>query len=83
MPEVVIDTKSWCGYCTRAKGLLSRKGVAFTEGEIPEDDAGRDEMVARSGGRRTVPQIFIGGRHAGGDDLCRPEREGRLDALLA
>lgn len=84
MPEVVVYTKSWCGYCTRAKDLLSRKGVDFTEVEISGDDARRDEMIARAGGRRTVPQVFIGAVHVGGcDDLYRLEGEGRLDALLA
>ena len=84
MPDVVIYSKGWCGYCTRAKALLARKGVAFAEIEIEGDDALRDEMVARSGGRTTVPQIFIGETHVGGcDDLYRLESEGRLDALLA
>ncbi len=83
MPDVVIYTKSWCGYCTRAKDLLRRKGVAFTEVEISGNDALRDEMIARAGGRRTVPQIFIGETHVGGcDDLHQLEDEGRLDALL-
>jgi glutaredoxin 3 len=84
MPDVVIYTKGWCGYCTRAKALLARKGAAFTEVEISGDDALRDEVIARAGGRRTVPQIFIGDVHVGGcDDLYELEREGRLDALLA
>jgi glutaredoxin 3 len=84
MPPVTIHTKSWCGYCTRAKALLARKGAAFTEVEISHDPALRDEMVARAGGRTTVPQVFIGETHVGGcDDLYRLEAEGRLDALLA
>ena len=84
MPHVVIYTKSWCGYCTRAKALLARKGVKFWEIEISDDEALRDEMVARAGGRRTVPQIFIGETHVGGcDDLYLLESEGRLDAFLA
>lgn len=83
MPDVVIYSKSWCGYCTRAKALLARKGVAFAEIEIEGNDALRDEMVARAGGRTTVPQIFIGETHVGGcDDLYQLESEGRLDALL-
>ena len=70
MKDVVIYTKSWCGYCTRAKALLSRKGADFTEIEISGDDALREQMVERAGGRRTVPQIFIGNTHVGGcDDL--------------
>lgn len=57
--------------------------MAFAEVEISNDDALRDEMVSRAGGRRTVPQIFIGEAHVGGcDDLYRMEREGRLDGLL-
>ena len=84
MPEVVIDTRSWCGYCTQAKALLARKGVESRGLEITGDDALRDEMVARSGGRRTVPQVFIGETHVGGcGDLYRPEGEGRLEELLA
>ena len=84
MPDVVIYSKSWCGYCTRAKALLARKGVAFREIEIEGGNALRDEMVAWAGGRRTVPQIFIGDTHVGGcDDLYQLEIEGRLDALLA
>lgn len=84
MQEVVIYTKSWCGYCTRAKELLARKGVAFTEIEISNSDALRDEMVGRAGGRTTVPQIFIGETHVGGcDDIYRLEAEGRLDSMLA
>lgn len=84
MRDVVIYTKSWCGYCTRAKQLLARKGVPFTEVEISDDEALRDEMVERAGGRTTVPQVFIGDTHVGGcDDLYRLEGEGRLDALLA
>jgi glutaredoxin 3 len=84
MPDVVIYSKSWCGYCTRAKALLARKGVAFAEIEIEGDDAHRDEMVARAGGRTTVPQIFIGETHVGGcDELYQLESEGRVDALLA
>ncbi len=84
MADVVIYTKGWCGYCTRAKALLARKGAAFTEIEISDDDALRDDMIARSGGRRTVPQIFIGATHVGGcDDLMALDRDGKLDELLA
>jgi glutaredoxin 3 len=84
MPPVTIYTKSWCGYCTRAKALLARKGAEFREVEISNDPALRDEMIERAGGRRTVPQIFIGDVHVGGcDDLYALESEGRLDALLA
>ncbi len=84
MKDVVIYTRNWCGYCTRAKTRLARKGAAFTEVEISANDALRDEMVGRAGGRQTVPQIFIGDTHVGGcDDLYAPESEGRQDSLLA
>lgn len=84
MKDVVIYTRSWCGYCTRAKALLARKGASFTEIEISGDDALRDRMIERAGGKRTVPQIFIGDTHVGGcDDLYGLESEGRLDPLLA
>ena len=84
MRSAVISTKSWCGYCTRAKELLARKGVTFTEIETSSDDSLRDEMITRAGGRHTVPQIFIGDTHIGGcDDLYQLEREARLDGLLA
>ena len=83
MKDVVIYTKSWCGYCTRAKELLTRKAVHFTDIEISNYEALRLEMIERAGGRQTVPQIFIGDTHVGGcDDLYKMEHEGRLDALL-
>ena len=83
MPPVTIYTKSWCGYCTRAKSLLARKNVPFTEFEISNDQALRDEMIARSGGRTTVPQIFLGDTHVGGcDDLVALDRAGGLEPLL-
>jgi glutaredoxin 3 len=84
MPPITIYTKSWCGYCTRAKALLARKGATFREVEISDDPALHDEMIARAGGRQAVPQIFIGDTHVGGcDDLYQLEREGQLDPLLA
>jgi glutaredoxin 3 len=84
MPPITIYTKSWCGYCTRAKALLVRKGAPFREIEISDDSSLRDEMITRAGGRQTVPQIFIGDTHVGGcDDLYQLEREGRLDPHLA
>jgi glutaredoxin 3 len=84
MTDVVIYTRMLCGYCSRAKALLSRKGVAFEEIDASFDPAARNEMVARSGGASTFPQIFIGGRHVGGcDELHALERAGELDALLA
>ena len=83
MAEVVVYSAGYCAYCDRAKDLLRRKSVAFTEIMVDEDPAQRAVMEQRSG-RRTVPQVFIGGRHVGGfDELRRLDREGQLDALLA
>ncbi|MGA9601572.1 MAG: glutaredoxin 3 [Methylocystis sp.] len=84
MPKVVIYTTSSCPYCIAAKRLLMQKGVSFEEISIDGDSAGRAKMSERAGGRRTVPQIFIGESHVGGcDDLYGLEEAGRLDALLA
>lgn len=84
MPAVTIYTKAWCPYCAAAKELLGGKSVAFTEVDIGREPARRAEMIAKAGGRSTVPQIFIGERHVGGcDDLYALERAGRLDPLLA
>jgi glutaredoxin 3 len=82
--RVTIYTKAWCPYCMAAKDLLQEKGVAFDEIEITGKAQLRDEMVAKAGGRSTVPQIFIGERHVGGcDDLYALDRRGELDKLLA
>ncbi|MET0269779.1 MAG: glutaredoxin 3 [Sphingomonas sp.] len=84
MPKVEIYTKFMCPYCTRAKSLLSSKGVAFDEHDITMGGPKRQEMLARANGRTTVPQVFIGDTHVGGsDDLAALERTGKLDALLA
>ncbi len=83
MVPVTIYTREGCGYCTRAKALLARKNVRFTEIDAGSDPALKAEMVQRSG-RTTFPQIFLGDTHVGGcDDLHALEDEGRLDALLA
>ena len=83
MPAVTIYTKTWCPYCMAAKDLLDQKGIAFTEIEISGKPNLRDEMLAKSNGRSTVPQIFIGSRHVGGcDDLYALDRKGELDKLL-
>ncbi len=83
MPEVEIYTQPWCPYCARAINLLSAKGVDFREIEAPNGSPEREASIRRSGGRTTVPQIFIGGQHIGGcDDLVALDRAGRLDALL-
>jgi glutaredoxin 3 len=83
MPAVTVYTKPFCPYCSRALDLLKRKGVAVTEIEAGFDPAARKEMLAKSNGRATYPQIFIGETHVGGcDDMMALERAGRLDPLL-
>lgn len=84
MQAVEIYTTPWCGYCQAAKALLGRKGVKFKEIDVSADPARREEMLSRSNGRQTVPQIFVGATHVGGsDDLHALERAGKLDQLLA
>lgn len=83
MKEVLIYTKEICPYCVRAKSLLQRKGVSFKEIKIT-DEATKEEMMQKSGGRMTVPQIFIGEKHIGGcDDLYALDSAGKLDEALA
>lgn len=84
MKRVEIYTTPICGYCHRAKQLLAHKGVAFEEYDVMQNPAKRAEMMQRSHGGRTVPQIFIAGTPIGGsDELHALERAGKLDALLA
>ncbi|MDP2063481.1 MAG: glutaredoxin 3 [Phaeovulum sp.] len=84
MPRVEIYTTRSCPYCLAAKALLTRKGVKFEETDVGADPSLRMAMTQRAGGRRTVPQIFIGGKHVGGcDDIHALDHLGRLDALLA
>ena len=83
MQPVTIYTKATCGYCHRAKMLLTQKNVSFDEISVDGDAGKQQEMSTRSNGGWTVPQIFIGDRHVGGsDDLHALERAGKLDALL-
>lgn len=83
MPSITIYTKDYCPHCVQAKTLLKRKGASFTEIDITHDEVLQKEMIDKSGGRRTVPQIFIGGKPIGGnDDLQALERAGKLDTLL-
>jgi glutaredoxin 3 len=83
MAKVEIYTKDWCGYCARAKALLTDKGVSFEEYDITLGGPKREEMLERAPGRSSVPQIFIDGAHIGGsDDLTALNRAGKLDALL-
>ena len=80
MKEVLIYTAR---YCTSAKSLLKRKGVSFTEIDIGGNWERRDEMIEKANGRVTVPQIFIGDLHVGGNDELRAlDCEGKLDALI-
>ncbi len=84
MPDVLIYTKPGCGPCGAAKALLERRGIAFAERDVAADPALRGEMIARSAGRMTLPQVFIGGKHVGGySDLYELQRTGQLDRLLA
>jgi glutaredoxin 3 len=82
-PDVLMYSTGWCPYCDRARSLLERKGVAFREIKVDEDVSQRDAMLKRTGGRRTVPQIFVGDRLVGGyDDLYALDKAGELDKLL-
>lgn len=84
MPKVEIYAKTTCSYCIRARALLDRKNANAEVTIVDQGGPKRDEMIARAGGRMTVPQIFIGGKHIGGcDDLVRLDQSGRLDELLA
>jgi len=83
MAEIEVYTTMFCPYCSRARALLQRKGVAFVDIDIAEEPARRDEMIQRARGRSTVPQIFIDGEHIGGcDDLVALDRAGKLDTKL-
>jgi len=84
MAQVEIYTRPMCGFCAAAKKLLQRKNVAFVEYDCWETPAKKDEMIQRSNGGRTFPQIFVDDRHIGGcDDLLAMDRSGKLDPLLA
>lgn len=84
MPKVEIYTTNACPYCFAAKSLLAKKNVKFTEIDVGGDDKLRASMMQRTGGRRSVPQIFVGATHVGGsDDLHALDKAGGLDKLLA
>lgn len=84
MADVVLYTKPGCPYCAAAMSLLKRKGVEFTEIVASNDPAKKAEMVGKSNGKATYPQIFIGGKHVGGsDDIHALDARGGLDPLLA
>ena len=84
MPPVLIYTRPYCGYCARALALLQKKGVDYTEiDDASFDPDKRKEMLQKSGGKATFPQIFIGDQHIGGcDDMMALEYAGKLDPLL-
>lgn len=84
MAKVEVYTTSYCPYCIRAKSLLKSKGVAFEEIDVTRDSALREKMIELSGGRRSVPEIFINGKIVGGyDELRALEEQGGLDPLLS
>ena len=84
MNRIVLYTTPFCGYCHAAKRLLREKALDFDEIDVAFDEAKRIEMVERAGGRRTVPQIFIHGRHIGGHhELAALERDSKLELLIA
>jgi glutaredoxin 3 len=84
MLPVEIYTTPFCPYCHAAKRLLQKKGADFTEIDVSQDPELRMKMTQRANGRRTVPQIFIGGKHVGGsDDLHALDYAGKLDPMLA
>lgn len=84
MTTATIYSKDYCPYCVKAKSLLKRKNIDFVEIDITNNETLQQEMISKSGGRRTVPQIFIGDTHVGGcDDLYTLENTGKLSALLA
>ena len=81
---VVIYGDEFCAYCAAARMLFTKKGVKFEDVLVSRDPARFDEMQARSGGRRSVPQIFVGDVHVGGfDDVCSLDKSGELDNMLA
>ena len=83
MQDIEIYTQPWCPFCERAVHVLTTKGVEFREIDAPHGSAPRREARERSGGRTSVPQIFIGGTHIGGcDELLALDRAGKLDPLL-
>jgi glutaredoxin 3 len=83
MPKIEIYTQPWCAYCARAKRLLTEKGIEFQEIDAPRGTPEREESIRRSGGRSTVPQIFVDGRYLGDcDELVALDGAGKLKALL-
>ena len=84
MSAVTIYTRAFCPFCTRAVSLLKKKGVDFNEIDAGMDPDKKQEMIQRSNGGRTFPQIFIGDEHIGGcDEMMALDRSGKLDKKLA
>lgn len=82
--NVEIYTWSWCPFCLRAKALLTQKNIPFTEHCIDDDEAARDKMADRAGGKRSLPQIFIDDNSIGGcDELYALEQAGKLDTMVS
>lgn len=83
MAEIEIYTTPFCSFCHRAKALLKRKGVEFTEIDVMMSPGKRRDMAERAGGQRSVPQIFVDGEHLGDcDEIHRMDAEGTLDAAF-
>jgi glutaredoxin 3 len=83
VPEIIVYSGPFCPYCTKAKALLDKKNVSYEDFNVKEDSVKFDEMLSRSSGRKTIPQIFINGQHIGGcDDLYALDAAGKLDELL-
>jgi glutaredoxin 3 len=83
LPNIIIYTKSYCPYCVKAKRLLNDKNLDYVEIDIEKDDDSRQAMLKKSGGSKTVPQIFINNKHIGGcDDLYVLEEDSKLDEMI-
>lgn len=84
MTQIEMYSGDFCPYCVRAKSLLKKKGLEFTEYNVQKDPQRRSEMLERSAGARSIPQIFINDRHVGGcDELYALEKKGELDSWLS
>jgi len=84
MADVVIYSSGFCPYCSWAKRMLDEKGTSYSEIRIDQVEGAQQEMLAKSEGQMTVPQIFIGDFHVGGyTDMVKLDQDGALDPLLA
>ncbi len=84
MKPVIVYSTEYCPYCRQAEALLKRKGIPFENIDVTNDQSMREKLVEMSGGRMTVPQIFIGGESIGGySDLALLSQKGLLDGLLS